>query len=72
VQPGREQEPLDPLRHVVQDEPTAGAFGATVAADEHTEAGGVHQLDAAHVDDDVVDAGLDRVREGGADVADAG
>jgi len=70
VQLGREQQPLDPLRHVAQDESPAGALGPAMTADEHTETGGVDELDSAEVDEQIVDAGVDGRAKRDPDVTD--
>src|SRR3954471_22533347 len=72
VQPGREQQPLDALRHPHEDEAAPEPISPPVCPDEYAEARGVDELDATEIDLQVLDAVVDRLGESMADVGDSG
>src|SRR5664279_509634 len=69
VQPGPEQQPGQPWRHVAQDESPAGLQCPPMGADQHAEPGRVEHLDPGDVDEQLADSEIHSVVQ---DVTDVG
>ena len=70
VQPGGEQQALDPRRHDGEHEPSSGSISAAMRADENSEPSGVDELNTAQIDEQIADAGVDRLSQCSANVSD--
>jgi hypothetical protein len=68
----RQQQTLDPLRHCGEHEPTTGAVRTPMRADENTQTGGIDELDATQVDEEITDAAVNGLGQGSAHISNGG
>jgi hypothetical protein len=72
VKSRRQQQTLDPLWHRGEHQPTAGTICTPMRADENAKTGGIDELDATQVDQEITDAAVNRLGQGSAHISNSG